>query len=54
MLEHYQIVPTKTFLKDLEKRVNPQYALQIEKAIDELGKNPYQGMKLASIKIGKW
>lgn len=54
MLKHYQIVPTKTFLKDLEKRVNSQYALQIEKAIDELGKNPYQGMKLASIKIGKW
>ena len=54
MLEHYQIVPTKTFLKDLEKRVNPQYALQIEKAIDELGKNPHQGMKLASTKIGKW
>ena len=54
MLKHYQIAPTKTFLKDLKKRVNPQYALQIEKAIDELGKNPYQGMKLASIKIGKW
>ena len=54
MLKHYQIVPTKTFLKDLEKRVNSQYALQIEKEIDELGKNPYQGMKLASIKIGKW
>ncbi len=54
MSKHYQIIPTETFLKDLEKRVNPQYALQIEKAIDELGKNPYQGIKLASIKIGKW
>ena len=54
MPEQYQIIPTKTFLKDLEKRVNPQYVLQIEKAIDELGKNPYQGMKLASSKIGKW
>ncbi len=54
MSKHYQIIPTETFLKDLEKRVNPQYALQIEKAIDELGKNPYQGIKLASIEIGKW
>ncbi len=54
MPEQYQIIPTKTFIKDLEKRVNPEYVLQIEKAIDELGKNPYQGMKLASIKVGKW
>ncbi len=54
MPEHYQIIPTKTFLKDLEKRIDPQYSRQIEKAIDELAKNPYQGIKLTSIKIGKW
>jgi len=52
--KQYQIIPAKTFLKDLEKRVNPQCALQIEKAINKLAKNPYQGIKLASIKIGKW
>jgi len=52
--KHYQIIPTKTFLKDLEKRVNPQYSHQIEKAIDELAENPYQGIKLTSIEIGKW
>lgn len=54
MPKHYQIVPTKTFLKDLEKRVDPQYSRQIEKAIDELAKNPYQEIKLTSIEIGKW
>ena len=54
MPEQYRIVPTKTFLKDLEKRVNPQYARQIEKAIDKLTQNPYRGIKLASIKIGQW
>jgi len=50
----YQIIPTKTFLKDLEKRIDPQYARQIEKVIDKLAKNPYQGIKLTSIKIGQW
>jgi len=50
----YQIIPTKTFLKDLEKRVNPQYARQIERTIDKLAQNPYQGIKLTSIKIGQW
>lgn len=54
MPKQYQIIPTKTFLKDLEKRVDPQYTRQIEKVIDKLAKNPYQGMKLSSIKIGKW
>lgn len=54
MPKQYQIIPTKTFLKDLEKRVNPQYARQIEKVIDKLAKNPYQGIKLTSIKIGQW
>lgn len=53
MPKHYQIIPTKTFLKDLEKRVDPQYSHQIEKAIDELAKNPYQGIKLTSIEMGK-
>lgn len=53
MPEQYQIIPIKTFLKDLEKRVDPQYARQIEKAIDELAKNPYQGIKLTSIENGK-
>jgi len=52
--KQYQIIPTETFLKDLEKRVNPQYTRQIEKVIDKLAKNPYQGIKLTSIKIGQW
>jgi len=52
--KQYQIIPTKTFLKDLEKKVNPPYARQIEKVIDKLAKNPYQGIKLTSIKIGQW
>ena len=26
----------------------------IEKVIDKLAKNPYQGIKLTSIKIGQW
>jgi len=52
--KQYQIIPTKTFLKDLEKKVNPPYARQIEKVIDKLAKNPYQGIKLISIKIGQW
>jgi mRNA-degrading endonuclease RelE of RelBE toxin-antitoxin system len=51
--KQYQIIPTKTFLKDLGKRVDPQYARQVEKVIDKLAKNPYQGIKLTSIKIGK-
>ena len=54
MPKQYQIIPTKTFLKDLEKRVDPQYTRQIEKVIDKLAKNPYQGIKLTSIKIGQW
>jgi len=52
--KQYQIIPTKTFLKDLEKRVDLQYTRQIEKVIDKLAKNPYQGIKLSSIKIGQW
>lgn len=54
MPKQYQIIPTKTFLKDLEKRVDPQYTRQIEKVIDKLAKNPYQGIKLTAIKIGQW
>ena len=54
MPKQYQIIPTKTFLKDLEKTVDLQYIRQIEKVIDKLAKNPYQGIKLSSIKIGQW
>ena len=53
MPEQYQIIPTKTFLKDLKKRVNPHYAQKIEKTINKLGQNPYQGIKLSNIKIGQ-
>lgn len=49
----YQLVPTKTFLKDL-KRVDPKLKKKISKLLDNLLKNPFQGKKLTAIEIGKW
>jgi mRNA interferase RelE/StbE len=49
----YQLVPTKTFLKDL-KRVDPKLKKKISKALDSLQADPFQGKKLMAIEIGKW
>ena len=49
----YQLVPTKTFLKDL-KRVDPKLEKKISKLLDSLLKNPFQGKKLTAIEIGKF
>jgi mRNA interferase RelE/StbE len=49
----YQLVPTKTFLKDL-KKVDPKLKKKISKLLDSLQENPFQGKKLTAIEIGKW
>jgi len=49
----YQLVPTKTFLKDL-KRVDPKLKKKISKLLDNFKENPFQGKKLTAIEIGKW
>jgi mRNA-degrading endonuclease RelE of RelBE toxin-antitoxin system len=49
----FQLVPTKTFLKDL-KKVDPKLKKKISKVLDSLQANPFQGKKLTAIEIGKW
>ena len=49
----YQLIPTKTFLKDL-KKVDPKLKKKISKVLDSLQANPFQGKKLTAIEIGKW
>ena len=49
----YQLVPTKTFLKDL-KKVDPKLKEKISKVLDSLQADPFQGIKLTAIEIGKW
>jgi addiction module RelE/StbE family toxin len=49
----FQLVPTKTFLKDL-KKIDAKLKRRIAKALDNLQENPFQGKKLAAIEIGKW
>ena len=46
----YQLVPTKTFLKDL-KKVDPKLKKKISKLLDSLQENPFQGKKLTAIEI---
>jgi mRNA interferase RelE/StbE len=52
----YQLVPTKTFLKELKKvaRVTPRMSKRIAETLEDLEKNPYQGRKLEAIPFGKW
>jgi len=38
----FQLVPTKTFLKDL-KKVDPKLKRRIAKALDNLQENPFVG-----------
>ncbi len=49
----FQLVPTKTFLKDL-KKIDPKIKSRIAKALANLQENPFQGKKLTAIEIGKW
>jgi mRNA interferase RelE/StbE len=49
----FQLVPTKTFLKDL-KKVDLKLKKKISRLLDSLQENPFQGKKLTAIEIGKW
>jgi mRNA interferase RelE/StbE len=49
----FQLVPTKTFLKDL-KKVDPKLKKKLSKLLNSLQENPIQRKKLTAIEIGKW
>jgi mRNA-degrading endonuclease RelE of RelBE toxin-antitoxin system len=49
----FQLVPTKTFLRDL-KKVDLKLKKKISRLLDSLQENPFQGKKLTAIEIGKW
>ena len=51
--QKFQLVPTKTFLKDL-KRIDPKLKRRVAKALDDIQENPFRGKKLTAIEIGKW
>ena len=50
----YKLVPTDTFLKDLKKKVAPNDRKKVDRALNSLVKNPYQGRKLKAKPFAKW
>ena len=56
MAKIYKLVPSKTFLKDLNK-IPPGYRSRVNKALLELKKDPFSARdlkKLANVEISCW
>jgi hypothetical protein len=53
MPQQYRLIPTKTFLKNLEKP-DKQTKKRVSQALQEIKDNPYRGEKLTNKKFGKW
>lgn len=49
----YKLVPTNSFLKDLKKKVAPNDRRKVDRALNSLVKNPYQGRKLKAKPFAK-
>jgi len=53
MPQQYRLIPTKTFLKNLEK-LDKQTKKRVSEALQELKDNPYRGKKLTNKEFGIW
>ena len=53
MLKQYRLIPTRSFLKNLEK-LDKQTKNRVSEAIQILKDNPYRGKKLINKKFGIW
>ncbi len=50
----FKLVPTDTFLRDLKKKVAPNDRKKVDRALDSLLKDPYQGRKLKAKPFARW
>jgi len=53
MPQQYHLIPTRTFLKTIEK-LDKQIKRRVSEALQEMKDNPYRGKKLTNKEIGIW